>query len=246
VSPLCIEILERVREQLRRAVDPEFGEGQRRFFQYEVDTHGVRAPELKAISRGLYREVKTWPEVDRNKLCTELWKSGKLEEGVLACYVYRRFERQCGTCEFKLFERWLDRYVHNWASSDSLSWLLAASISNEPSLMRELPAWTESSNRWKRRASAVALLREAKSGRSTASIFEIVSRMMTDPDDMVQKGVGWLLKETYPKRPREVVAFLKPWRGRASRLLLRYAAEKMTARDREIVLLKPDLEHKGG
>jgi 3-methyladenine DNA glycosylase AlkD len=53
---------------------------------------------------------------------------------------------------------------------------------------------------------------------------------------MVQKGVGWLLKETYPKQPREVVEFLQPWKARAPRLLLRYAAEKMTARDREAVL----------
>ena len=56
--------------------------------------------------------------------------------------------------------------------------------------------------------------------------------------------LGWLLKETYPKRPREVVDFLKPWRGRTARLLLRYAAEKMTERDREVVLLKPNLEQK--
>ncbi len=69
---------------------------------------------------------------------------------------------------------------------------------------------------------------------------------MTDEDDMVQKGVGWLLKETYPKRPREVVAFLEPWRGRTSRLLLRYAAEKMTPADRGEVLLKPDVKEEGG
>jgi 3-methyladenine DNA glycosylase AlkD len=235
-----------VREQLRRAVDAEFGEGQRRFFQHEVDTYGVRGPELKAIARSLYREVKGWPAADRNKLCTELWKSRKLEEGALVCYIYRRFEEQCRTCEFKLFERWLDRYVHNWAHCDGLSsWLLAASIANEPSLIRELPPWTESKNRWKRRAAAVAMLQEGKKGRHTDEIFDIASRMMTDPDDMVQKGVGWLLKETYPKRPREVVTFLKPWRGKAPRLLLRYAAEKMSAQDREIVLFKPDVQQKG-
>ena len=246
MSPPYTELLEHVREQLRGAVDPEFAEGQRRFFQHEVDTYGIRGPELKAISRELYRALKAWPEADRNKLCTELWKSGKLEEGALVCYIYRRFDKQCGACEFKLFERWLDRYVHNWAHCDGLaSWLLAASIANEPSLIRELPPWTESQNRWKRRAAAVAMLQEGKKGRHTGEILDIASRMMTDPDDMVQKGVGWLLKETYPKRPREVVAFLKPWRGRAARLLLRYAAEKMSAKDRAIVLLKPDLEQKG-
>lgn len=37
-----------------------------------------------------------------------------------------------------------------------------------------------------------------------------------DPDDMMQKGVGWILKEAYPKKPREVVEFLDDWRGTGS------------------------------
>jgi 3-methyladenine DNA glycosylase AlkD len=59
---------------------------------------------------------------------------------------------------------------------------------------------------------------------------------MGDEDEMVQKGVGWLLKETHAKRPGEVVVFLEKWKGRTSRLLLRYAAEKMNAAERKRVL----------
>ena len=40
---------------------------------------------------------------------------------------------------------------------------------------------------------------------------------------MVQKAVGWLLKETYPNKPTEVLSFLKPWKARAPRLVLRLA-----------------------
>jgi 3-methyladenine DNA glycosylase AlkD len=223
--------------QLGAAADPDFAKGQQAFFQHEVDTWGVRTAALHAIARDLYREVKNWSPAARNKLFEELWKSGKLEEGAIVCYVYRRFARQCGRCEWKLFERWLDRYVSNWANCDGLStWLLAACIDNDPSLKDELPHWTQSRNRWKRRASAVALLHEGKKGRSLAAVFDIATRLMLDPDDMVQKGVGWLLKETYPPRPHEVVEFLMPWRERAPRLILRYAAEKMLDDDRARVL----------
>ncbi len=54
----------------------------------------------------------------------------------------------------------------------------------------------------------------------------------------MQKGVGWLLKETYPKKPREVMDFLDGWRTRAPRLVLRLAAEKMTEKDRKWLLKK--------
>lgn len=224
-------------QRLLALSDPLFGEGQRRFFQHEVDTYGVRTKELHRFAGEVYRVVKPWPAPQRNRAMDELWKLGKLEGGAVACYVYRRFARQCGTREFQLFEEWIDRYVRNWAHTDGVaSWLLAAAIENEPPLMKRLASWTTSPNRWKRRAAAVALLQEAKKGRNTAFLLGIADRLLDDRDDMVEKGVGWLLKEAYPAKPRETVEFLRVRRARASRLTLRYAAEKMTARDREIVL----------
>jgi len=153
------------------------------------------------------------------------------------CYLYRRFEKQCGEREFAMFARWLDRYVRNWGHCDGVStWLLAASIANCPKLVEELAAWTKSRNRWKRRGAAVALIQEAKQGRLTETIFQICELLRDDEDDLVRKGVGWLLKETYPRRPKEVLRFLDSWRASAPRVVLRYAAEKMTARDKAWVM----------
>ena len=53
---------------------------------------------------------------------------------------------------------------------------------------------------------------------------------------MVRKGVGWLLKETYPKRPREVLDFFEDRRKTAPRLVLRLAAEKMTPKHKQWLL----------
>jgi 3-methyladenine DNA glycosylase AlkD len=57
--------------------------------------------------------------------------------------------------------------------------------------------------------------------------FRIADRLMTDEDDMVQKGVGWLLKEASRRHPEEVREYLLRWRDRASALVLRYASEKL-------------------
>ena len=198
------------------------------------------APEWHAASKMFYPRVKKLPVADRDRLCEELWQIGDFGGGVLACYLYRHFSKQCGVREFKLFTRWLDRYVDHWGHTDGLSlWLLGASIANEPALIGELHAWTRAKNRWKRRAAAVAMVPSAKRGLHTPEILKIALPLVPDEDDMVRKGVGWLLKETYPKKPREVVRFLDPWRGKASRVVLRYAAEKMTAADKARVLAIP-------
>jgi 3-methyladenine DNA glycosylase AlkD len=230
-------ILDEIRKQLAGAVDPAFREGATNFFKEEIRPYGVRAPQIRQIAAGAWREFKKWPRVEQNRFANELWKSGWFEEGAIAIYLYRRVGKSCGEREFRLFERWMDKYVHNWAHCDGVaSWLISASIANEPALMDMLPPWTRSPNRWKRRAAAVSFLQEAKQGRNTDRIFDLADRLLDDMDDMVQKGAGWLLKEAYPKRPREVVAFLEPRKSRPSRVLLRYAAEKMTPADRAAVL----------
>jgi len=230
-------LLKATRARLKAAADPEFASGVRRFFREPVQPHGVQAPQVREFARLAYRELKPWPVAERDRFVTELWKSGVLEEGSVVCYVYRRFAKVCGQREFAMFEQWIDRYVKNWGHCDGVgTWLIAASIANRPELMAKLGRWTKSKNRWKRRAAAVSLIQEAKRGRSTETIFQICGLLRDDTEDLVRKGVGWLLKETYPKRPRETIRFLDDWRASAPRLVLRLAAEKMTAQHREWLL----------
>jgi 3-methyladenine DNA glycosylase AlkD len=226
-----------IRARLDAAASKDRIDGARRFFKEPIDPRGVAAPDAKRIAAEAYREIKLWTAAQRNKLCTDLWKDGKLEDGPTATYIYRRFEKQCGEAEFRLFESWIEHYVSNWAQCDSIApTLLAACIGNEPESMLRLTDWTGSKNRWKRRAAATALLREAKQGRNTEFILAIADTLFEDADEMVQKGVGWLLKETYPKKPRETVDFLLSRIDRVPRLVVRYAAEKMSKDDRALVM----------
>jgi 3-methyladenine DNA glycosylase AlkD len=233
------ELIEQVRAELRRLGNARTRESIDRFFTADqpVVSYGVASPDVKRIAQGVYASVKAWPVAERDRLCTDLWEGGTNEEGALVCYVYKRFAKTCGAREFHVFRRWLDRCVNNWGHTDGLSlWLLGASIANQPALIGELDGWTRSKNRWKRRAAAVALVPSARRGLHTREIVRIAEPLIPDEDDMVRKGVGWLLKETYPKKPSEVMRFLMPRRAKTSRLVLRCAAEKMSAADRARLL----------
>lgn len=239
-APSRAEIADRlawIGQRLDELAIPRFRAAMERFHKEPIQARGVPSPRVKELAAEVYRAVRGWPPAARNTLCTSLFKTGGAEEGALVCYLYRRFARQCHACEFRLFERWLDRYVHNWAHCDGVSlWLLGAALANEPALVGELPAWTASPNRWKRRAAAVALVPAASRGLETAAVFAIAERLLEDPDDLVRKANGWLLKAAYPKKPRETLAFLAAHRERIPRLVLRIAAEKMPAAVRAKVL----------
>lgn len=233
------ELFGEIVSRLESSADPEWAKGQRAFFRHEISTRGVRMAALTPVIRDVARRIKPWPVSARNALMKLLWETGQLEDGALVCHVYRRFARSCTACEFKLFERWIDRYVRNWAHCDGVgTFLVSACLVNEPDLRFDLRAWARSKNRWKRRAAAVSLIHEAKKGRHTEFVFEIAAVLLPDRDDMVEKGVGWLLKETYPARRKETLEFLVANRHLASRLTLRYAAEKMSPADRARVMAR--------
>lgn len=221
-------IVAAIREQLAAAVDPVHRDGQRAFFQHEVDTWGVRAACLKHIASTARKPVKPLPPNPRNRLCELLWKSGKIEEGILAVYLSDHLRKSCGECEFKLFERWIDRHVDNRATCDGIgARLVAASLRNQPLLVAHLHNWARSANRWKRRAAAVSLVFEARAGRCTADILTLSETLRPDSDDMVQKGVGWLLKDAYRASPSAVSEFWETHVAEAPALVLRIASEKM-------------------
>jgi hypothetical protein len=104
------ELAASIRARLEAVAEPEMAAGARNFFREPVDPIGVRSRDLQQVVAEVYRAVKKWPAAERNLLCTLLWEGGKMEEGVLVCHLYRRFAKQCAGPEFRMFERWIDRY----------------------------------------------------------------------------------------------------------------------------------------
>ena len=226
-----MKLVESIRAELSKRVDEEYRKGCRSFFKEAVDPWGVRSADLKVVEGLAYKKIKPLSQEERYAVFEELWRGSKLEEGAMVCHIGRKFKREFGKAEFQKFEHWIDEYVRNWSHCDGVaSWLLAACIENDSALKDKLVPWTRSNNRWKRRAAAVSFLQEAKRGRSIDYIFEVCARLEEDLDVMVQKGVGWVLKETYPKRPEETVEFVRL--RKFPRLVVRYAAEKMSRTDR--------------
>ena len=67
-------------------------------------------------------------------------------------------------------------------------------------------------------------------------ITRLSNSLLTDQDDMVQKGLGWLLRETAKHDARRTVPYLMKIRDRAPRLVLRTACETLPAAVKRKVL----------
>jgi 3-methyladenine DNA glycosylase AlkD len=62
--------------------------------------------------------------------------------------------------------------------------------------------------------------------------------LLRDEDDMVQKGLGWLLRETAKFDAATTLPYLMKIRDRAPRLVLRTACERLPAAEKEKVLAR--------
>jgi 3-methyladenine DNA glycosylase AlkD len=60
--------------------------------------------------------------------------------------------------------------------------------------------------------------------------------LLEDEDDMVQKGLGWLLREFAKYNRAKAVPYLMAIRSRAPRLVLRTACETLPAADKKKIL----------
>ena len=67
-------------------------------------------------------------------------------------------------------------------------------------------------------------------------IVKLSDSLLADEDDMVQKGLGWLLRETTKADAKRTVPYLLKIRDRAPRLVLRTACETLPVNVRQRVL----------
>ena len=78
-----------------------------------------------------------------------------------------------------------------------------------------------------RRASAVTLIIPARKGKFLNDILEIADILLTDKDDLVQKGYGWMLKAASEVNQQEIFNYVIKNKFIMPRTSLRYAIEKM-------------------
>jgi len=225
--------LEEIRREIRGRSNPEKADQMKRYFREPIETYGLSALDVKVIARRHHTPLKGDLQT-AIEVADSLIKSSNLDEASVGIRLMQRMARNLDTEHFELLDGWVD-HLTNWANTDGLStWVISPIVKRDPKLVERLIVWTASGNRWRRRAAAVSLVPIARRGEMLEEAFTIADRMMEDDDDMVQKGVGWLLKEASKKNPEEVRSYLLNWRDRTSALVLRYASEKIP-KDRRVL-----------
>lgn len=229
--PAAAADLEAIRTEARRrleeCIDPAYGETIRGLVPSGSRIMGVRVPVIRDLAKALlaeYRELNAPAVCDLMDACC---RERCREELLLVLVMLARFRRRLTPEVWPRIDRWIEA-IDNWEVCDHLARNIAAElVARDPRFERDLLAWTGSRNHWRRRFALAVTTALNQGGRRNVELaLRICEPLMRDSHDMVQKAVGWALRDAAKHDRAGVGRFLDRWASRADPKILREAGRR--------------------
>lgn len=224
--------------QLQRQADPGRAASNQRYFKEPVELYGVDTPTCRGVTRDLLRRVKgSWTLREAVAFCRAMVRDPHLEPRGIGFEVVAAFAWGAGPELLEQARRWLERSCGNWALVDTLApGVVTPLIEQHPRIIPEVLGWTRSDSMWVRRGAAVAFVPLARRGKHLDDVYEVARRLLDDPEDLMHKAVGWLLREAGRTDRARLRRFLGTEGSRMARTTVRYAIEHFPAAERKRLL----------
>jgi 3-methyladenine DNA glycosylase AlkD len=202
----------------------EYGEGDR--------FRGIRVPVLRKVA-GKYRRLSL-PEA------ILLLQSAFHEDRLLALLILiDRYYQGDDAIRKAIHRLYLEHrgLVNNWDLVDAsaphlVGHYLREHLDRDPETLTRLAA---SRVLWERRMAILATLHFIKQGEHYETL-RVARLLLSDPEDLIHKAVGWMLREVGKRDLTAAEAFLQAHYRRMPRTMLRYAIERFPEARRQAYL----------
>ena len=161
-----------------------------------------------------------------------------LEDKAVGVELLARYRRAFSPRLLPVWKRWLaDDLASNWATTDAMCGLLIGPlVVAHPHLIPRVASWSRHGNLWVRRASAVGLIPSVRRGVGLDAAYDVAARLHADPADLIQKAVGWMLREAGKADARRLERYLRANGPAIPRTTVRYAIERFPPAQRRRLL----------
>ncbi len=122
------------------------------------------------------------------------------------------------------------KFVNNWDLVDSSAdKIVGAYLTDKPKTV--IYKLARSTNLWERRIAMISTFYFIKNNEYEDALG-VAEVLITDENDLIQKAVGWMLREVGNRDKKTEEKFLKKYYKTMGRTALRYAIEKFTEEER--------------
>lgn len=225
--------IRKIQSALRANANPEVAITSQRFFKTAEGEYGAGDKFLGLRVPQLRQQVKEF-EAASLETIAKLLASPYHEERLFALFLLvRQFERGGEGLREAIYNFYLDstEFINNWDLVDSSAPLIVggwlASRKRTP-----LYKLIESRSLWERRIAILSTLYFIRLN-DYADTLSLCERVLNDKEDLIHKASGWMLREAGNREPEVLTGFLDEHAVVMPRTMLRYAIEKLTAKQRK-------------
>ena len=190
---------------------------------------GIRVPVL----RGLAKKYQELSLAEARRLLQSAFHEDRL---LVLLILIRQYYRGDQGVRDQLHRFYLEhtRFVNNWDLVDaSAPHLLGHYLEDRPK--DTLTRLAASGNWWERRLAIIATLHFIKR-QDFDETLRIARLLLGDPEDLIHKAVGWMLREVEKRQTTVAEAFLQKHYRNMPRTMLRYAIERLPEARRQAYL----------
>jgi 3-methyladenine DNA glycosylase AlkD len=228
-QPSAAAVARQLLQALVAKADPHAARQGQVYFKQPVAMLGVNAPTMRALARQSFATVKNiWQADEAIAVCDRLLPDPRIDVKITAVLFLACFTKKLQPEIFGTSRRWIEaNHCSSWAVIDALCGdVLGPLLAREPQAVLQIRAWVDSPVLWLRRAAMVTLVKPARRGLLLDQSYTLAAELLCDPEDLVQKAVGWLLREAGKTDMARLEAFLRRHGQRCARTTLRYAIER--------------------
>ena len=204
-------------------------------------SYGVRADGKKRIIHAHRVAIRNLQIQDQLELAQKLIESEYGEQQSIALFVLEPIAEYFSPDKFDELDKYI-RCLHGWSKIDSFTGSLLRDVlfRYPDEFIKLVHSWNQDEDLWLRRASVVLFTRKvARLGQFNDIALQLCDQLVYDPELLVQKGVGWSLRDLMRNDKERIMEYVIELRARGvSSIITLYALKDITGEERTTVLRK--------
>ena len=227
-------------QAIKNTTGRNFPVSDRQFHKHdEYLSYGLKASEFRNLMKEFHLQFLVLSLQKKMDLALDFLKQRVGDLGHVGLYILTLSVKDLGPEHYAYLDS-LPVHFKSWSHVDHLALGVMQPLlwKYRKEMLELLDEWSRSPIRWKRRASVVTFVRKvAKSGEFTEEAIHLCENLIWDEEDIVQKGVGWALKDNLRSAPDRLLPYIKDLRRRGvSSTITLYAIRDLKGAERQEVL----------
>ena len=190
---------------------------------------GIEVPKLRIVAK----KHHDLSRAEIKKLAASKFHEDRFVALVILVIQYKKAKTSVAQKElFHLYMELLEQgRVNNWDLVDVTAPYLGTYLVDNPESKLLLAKLAKSNDLWKQRVSVMFTWAHIRVGQSQVTLDQ-VEKFLKHPHDLIHKACGWMLREVGKRNIGLLREFLASHAALMPRVMLRYAIEKLTEKER--------------